>query len=96
MNDGSAVFKSLQQRLKVPLTSNQQRLHEIIEGLYRKVLTISPITAELLRIADHLGMACIVDTCCSFIKQTLAKQLPVEVWTPQAACIELDMAFLQA
>lgn len=74
--DATADLKQLQ----VPTTCSQQRLHTLVEALYRGSLSIDCGSAEeLLRLGHHLGIGCIVDACIAYFQDYIAESLPVEV-----------------
>ena len=75
-HDDSADLK----HLHVPTTCSQPRLHALVEALYRKSLLIEPSSAEeLLRLAHHLGIRCIVDACAGYIIKNIVPELPLQV-----------------
>ena len=74
--DNSSDLSSLQ----ISITARQDHLHGIVEALYSKQLLLEPCLVEaLLRIADFLGMSCIMDACQQYLRDEIVKECPVQV-----------------
>ena len=67
-------------RLPVGIATRQEHLHTIVAGLYATQITLAadPIE-EVLRVADYLGMSCIVDACQIYITDNVLPLHPLEV-----------------